>query len=197
MQNVPVTEATAAPSALGQTPDTEPRLGAVVQTDGTTFTLWAPAAERVELALVGDDGSQRNLDLAHTGEFWTGFVPGVGDGQRYGYRVHGPFDPSHGLRFNPSKLLLDPYARAVDGSLDFSSPLIYDSSDGDSVPSPDAWSPRMLRLAPRLPTHQRAHIPIPAHWSGRGAANSRRVRSTACAQQTVRCMWICEAGTCL
>ncbi|MFC9691757.1 glycogen debranching protein GlgX [Kribbella sp. NPDC056951] len=111
----------------------EPRLGAVVQTDGTTFTLWAPAAERVELALIADDGSQRNLDLAHTGEFWTGFVAGVCPGQRYGYRVHGPFDPSHGLRFNPSKLLLDPYARAVDGSLDFASPLIYDSSEGDSA----------------------------------------------------------------
>jgi glycogen operon protein len=129
VQNVPVTEATAAPSA----PATGLQLGAVVQTDGTTFTLWAPAAERVELALIEDDGSQRNLDLAHTGEFWTGFVPGVGHGQRYGFRVHGPFDPSHGLRFNPAKLLLDPYARAVDGSLDYSSPLIYDSSDGDSA----------------------------------------------------------------
>ncbi|WP_425554035.1 glycogen debranching protein GlgX [Kribbella karoonensis] len=109
------------------------RPGAVVQTDGTTFTLWAPAAERVELALIGDDGSQRNLDLTHTDQFWTGFVPGVGAGQRYGYRVHGPFDPSHGLRFDPSKLVLDPYARAVDGELDYGSPLIYDSSDGDSA----------------------------------------------------------------
>jgi glycogen debranching enzyme GlgX len=133
VQNVPVTEATAAPQALGPSEGTAPRLGAVVQSDGTTFTLWAPAAERVELALIGDGGSQRNLDLAHSGDFWTGFVPGVGAGQRYGYRVHGPFDPSHGLRFNPSKLLLDPYARAVDGELDFSSPLIYDSSDGDSA----------------------------------------------------------------
>ncbi|MET7283086.1 glycogen debranching protein GlgX [Kribbella sp. NPDC005582] len=128
-----MTDTTAPPTAAGPAGDLGPRLGAVVQTDGTTFTLWAPAAERVELALIADDGSQRNLDLAHTGEFWTGFVAGVGPGQRYGYRVHGPFDPSHGLRFNPSKLLLDPYARAVDGSLDFASPLIYDSSDGDSA----------------------------------------------------------------
>ncbi|TDD50199.1 glycogen debranching enzyme GlgX [Kribbella antibiotica] len=130
---MPVTDTTATPITAGPAGDLEPRLGAVVQTDGTTFTLWAPAAERVELALIAEDGSQRNLDLAHTGEFWTGFVAGVGAGQRYGYRVHGPFDPSHGLRFNPSKLLLDPYARAVDGSLDFASPLIYDSSDGDSA----------------------------------------------------------------
>ncbi|GAA3134835.1 glycogen debranching protein GlgX [Kribbella aluminosa] len=133
MQNVPVHEATTTPSAAGLSLETGPRPGAVVQTDGTTFTLWAPAAERVELALIGDDGSQRNLDLAHTGEFWTGFVPGIGAGQRYGYRVHGPFDPSHGLRFDPSKLVLDPYARAIDGELDFGSPLIYDSSDGDSA----------------------------------------------------------------
>jgi len=90
VQNVPVKEATAAPSAPGLTAGTDPRPGAVVQTDGTTFTLWAPAAERVELALIADDGSQRNLDLSHTGEFWTGYVPGVGAGQRYGYRVHGP-----------------------------------------------------------------------------------------------------------
>ena len=69
MQNVPVKEATAAPDAAGLPADTGLRPGAVVQTDGTTFTLWAPAAERVELALIADDGSQRNLDLAHTGEF--------------------------------------------------------------------------------------------------------------------------------
>ena len=78
MQNVPVHEATTTPSATGLSPETGPRLGAVVQTDGTTFTLWAPAAERVELALIDDGGIQRNLDLTHTGEFWTGFVPGVG-----------------------------------------------------------------------------------------------------------------------
>ncbi|HEY4570520.1 MAG TPA: glycogen debranching protein GlgX [Kribbella sp.] len=126
-------EATTAPSAPGPSVGTGPRLGAVVQTDGTTFTLWAPAAERVELALLADDGSQRNLDLTRTGEYWTGFVPGVGAGQRYGFRAHGPFNPSHGLRFNPSKLLLDPYARAVDGELDFRNPVIYDSSDGDSA----------------------------------------------------------------
>jgi glycogen operon protein len=130
---VPVTEATAAPNELGPSPDQDLRLGPVVHADGTTFTLWAPSAERVELTLIAADGSQRNLDLVHSGEYWTGFVPEVGHGQRYGYRVHGPFDPSHGLRFNPSKLLLDPYARAVDGSLDFASPLIYDSSDGDSA----------------------------------------------------------------
>jgi glycogen operon protein len=192
MQNVPVTEATAAPSAPGPAPAAGPRPGAVVQTDGTTFTLWAPAAERVELALIADDGSQRNLDLSHTGEFWTGFVPGIGAGQRYGYRVHGPFDPSHGLRFNPSKLLLDPYARAVDGTLDYASPLIYDSSDGDSaghvpvgvvvadspppppISKPVHWGETVIyelhtkgftKLHPDIPEHQRGTYAGLAHPS--------------------------------
>jgi glycogen debranching enzyme GlgX len=131
-----MTGATAAPDELGPAVGTAVAasgLGAVVGDDGTTFTLWAPEAERVELVLVADDRSHRNLDLIHTGEYWTGFVTGVGHGQRYGYRVHGPFDPARGLRFRPSKLLIDPYARAVDGELDFASPLIYDSSDGDSA----------------------------------------------------------------
>ncbi|MGH3369298.1 MAG: glycogen debranching protein GlgX, partial [Nocardioidaceae bacterium] len=127
---MPVTEATAAPIDLGSAQ--LPALGAVVRADGTTFSLWAPDADRVELVLIDEDDTQRNTDLSHVGEFWTGFVPEVGHGQRYGYRVHGPLDPSHGLRYNPSKLLLDPYARAIDGSLDFASPLIYDSSEGDS-----------------------------------------------------------------
>ncbi|MEU8225736.1 glycogen debranching protein GlgX [Kribbella sp. NPDC048915] len=150
-------EAIAAPDATGPSVDTGPRPGAVVQTDGTTFTLWAPSAERVELALIADDGSQRNLDLTHTGEFWTGFVPGVGAGQRYGYRVHGPFDPSHGLRFNPSKLLLDPYARAVDGELDYASPVIYDSSDADSA----GHVPVGVVVAPSDPPPP---ISRPVHW---------------------------------
>ena len=157
MQNVPVKEATTAPSAPGPSVGTGPRLGAVVQTDGTTFTLWAPAAERVELALLADDGSQRNLDLTRTGEYWTGFVPGVGAGQRYGFRAHGPFNPSHGLRFNPSKLLLDPYARAVDGELDFRNPVIYDSSDGDSA----GHVPVSVVVAESAPPPP---ISKPVHW---------------------------------
>jgi len=128
---VPVTEATAAPIDLRTAQ--LPALGATVRADGTTFTLWAPDAERVELVLIDEAGAQRNTDLSHVGEFWTGFVPKVGHGQRYGYRVHGPFDPGHGLRYNSSKLLLDPYARAVDGTLDYASPKIYDSSEGDSA----------------------------------------------------------------
>ncbi|MEU5920275.1 glycogen debranching protein GlgX [Streptomyces sp. NPDC004288] len=83
---------------------------------GTNFALWAGGAEAVELCLFDASGSETRLPLTElTHEIWHGFVPGVGPGQRYGYRVHGRWDPWTGARWNPAKLLLDPYARAVDG----------------------------------------------------------------------------------
>ncbi|MFE1380429.1 glycogen debranching protein GlgX [Streptomyces sp. NPDC058740] len=83
---------------------------------GTNFALWAGGAEAVELCLFDADGTESRLELTElTHEIWHGFVPGVGPGQRYGYRVHGRWDPWTGARWNPAKLLLDPYARAVDG----------------------------------------------------------------------------------
>ncbi|MFJ8131070.1 glycogen debranching protein GlgX [Streptomyces hydrogenans] len=85
-------------------------------TRGTNFALWAGGAEAVELCLFAPDGTETRLPLTElTHEIWHGFVPGVGPGQRYGYRVHGRWDPWTGARWNPAKLLLDPYARAVDG----------------------------------------------------------------------------------
>ncbi|MER8047976.1 glycogen debranching protein GlgX [Streptomyces sp. NPDC094032] len=84
---------------------------------GTNFALWSGGAEAVELCLFDADGTETRLELTElTHEIWHGFVPGVGPGQRYGYRVHGRWDPWTGARWNPAKLLLDPYARAVDGS---------------------------------------------------------------------------------
>src|SRR5882757_4855868 len=83
---------------------------------GTNFALWARGAESVELCLFDADGRETRAPLAEqTHEVWHGFVPGVLPGQRYGYRVGGRWDPWTGARFNPAKLLLDPYARAVDG----------------------------------------------------------------------------------
>ncbi|MEU6930435.1 glycogen debranching protein GlgX [Streptomyces sp. NPDC046374] len=88
---------------------------------GTNFALWSGGAEAVELCLFDADGTETRLELTElTHEIWHGFVPGVGPGQRYGYRVHGRWDPWTGARWNPAKLLLDPYARAVDG--DFALP---------------------------------------------------------------------------
>ncbi|MFH9368451.1 glycogen debranching protein GlgX [Streptomyces anulatus] len=84
---------------------------------GTNFALWAGGAEAVELCLFDERGAETRCPLTElTHEIWHGFVPGVRPGQRYGYRVHGRWDPWTGARWNAAKLLLDPYARAVDGS---------------------------------------------------------------------------------
>ena len=85
---------------------------------GTNFALFSEVAERVELCLFDDDGSEERVDLPEVDGFvWHGYLPGIGPGQRYGFRVHGPYEPAHGQRCNPAKLLLDPYAKAVDGEL--------------------------------------------------------------------------------
>ncbi|WP_326687843.1 glycogen debranching protein GlgX [Streptomyces sp. NBC_01795] len=83
---------------------------------GTNFALWAGGAEAVEVCLFDDQEVETRYGLAEqTHGIWHGFLPGVAAGQRYGYRVHGRWDPWTGARWNPAKLLLDPYARAVDG----------------------------------------------------------------------------------
>src|SRR6201995_3166412 len=94
-------------------------LGATYDGSGTNFSLFSQAAQRVELALIAEDGSQECVDLTEMDGFvWHGYLPGVGPGQRYGFRVHGPYDPGQGQRCNPAKLLLDPYAKAIDGQVD-------------------------------------------------------------------------------
>ncbi|MFF4601366.1 glycogen debranching protein GlgX [Streptomyces sp. NPDC001339] len=83
---------------------------------GTNFALWAGGAEAVELCLFDEAEHETRHPLTElTHEIWHGFLPGIRPGQRYGYRVHGRWDPWTGARWNPAKLLLDPYARAVDG----------------------------------------------------------------------------------
>ncbi|MDX3522789.1 glycogen debranching protein GlgX [Streptomyces scabiei] len=94
-------------------------LGASYDGTGTNFALFSEVAERVDLVLVDDDGAHRTLRLTEADGFvWHGHLPGIGPGQRYGYRVHGPWDPAAGHRCDPAKLLLDPYTRAVDGQTD-------------------------------------------------------------------------------
>ncbi|MGG7571383.1 glycogen debranching protein GlgX [Streptomyces sirii] len=83
---------------------------------GTNFALWAGGAEAVELCLFDEEEHETRHPLTElTHEIWHGFLPGIRPGHRYGYRVHGRWDPWSGARWNPAKLLLDPYARAVDG----------------------------------------------------------------------------------
>ncbi|HEX8582356.1 MAG TPA: alpha-amylase family glycosyl hydrolase, partial [Acidimicrobiales bacterium] len=95
-------------------------LGAHYDGAGTNFALFSEVAERVELCLFDADGTEHTVPLPEcTGFHWHGYLPDVVPGQRYGFRVHGPWDPSAGLRCNPAKLLLDPYAKAVDGEVDW------------------------------------------------------------------------------
>jgi glycogen operon protein len=88
--------------------------------EGTNFSLFSENAERVELCLFDEDGAEQRIELADcTAYQWHAYLPGVGPGQRYGYRVYGPYEPERGMRFNPAKLLIDPYAKAIDGEIDW------------------------------------------------------------------------------
>ena len=95
-------------------------LGATWDGLGVNFALFSANATRVELCLYDQSGEQEIgcVDLPEfTDEVWHGYLPEARPGTVYGYRVHGPYEPAHGHRFNPNKLLLDPYARQVIGSL--------------------------------------------------------------------------------
>jgi isoamylase len=93
-------------------------LGATPGDGGTTFRLWSERGEAVEVCLFDDGGVERRVPLTRGGGgVWRVEVAGVGEGQRYGYRVHGPFEPERGDRFDPAKLLLDPYARLTEGPI--------------------------------------------------------------------------------
>ncbi|MDO5696346.1 MAG: glycogen debranching protein GlgX [Dermatophilus congolensis] len=91
-------------------------LGASFDGTGTNFAIFSEIAERVELCLIDDEGAEQRLELTEVdGHVWHAYVPGIQPGQRYGYRVHGAYDPASGHRCNPNKLLLDPYAKAIEG----------------------------------------------------------------------------------
>ena len=91
-------------------------LGASWDGEGVHFALFSESATGVELCLFDEDGAERRLAMAdRTDQVWHAYLPGIGPGQRYGYRVAGPWQPDQGHRFNPAKLLLDPYARLIDG----------------------------------------------------------------------------------
>jgi glycogen operon protein len=121
-------------------------LGATFDGSGTNFALFSEGAERVELCLFGRRGAETRLDLVEVDAFvWHAYVPNVQPGQRYGYRVHGPYDPANGLRFNPSKLLLDPYAKAVDGAVRWGQPVYgYNFGEPDSRNDDDS-APDMMK----------------------------------------------------
>jgi len=110
-------------------------LGATYDGVGTNFALFSEVAELVELCLFDDDGTETRLRLEEVDGFvHHGYLSGIGPGQRYGYRVHGPYEPEHGLRCNPSKLLIDPYAKAFSHGVDWDESLFaYSFDDPDEV----------------------------------------------------------------
>ncbi|OBB20252.1 glycogen debranching enzyme GlgX [Mycolicibacterium elephantis] len=109
-------------------------LGATYDGTGTNFGLFSEVADKVELCLFDADGTESRVMLPEVDGFvWHGFIPNIEPGQRYGYRVHGPYDPAEGLRCNPNKLLLDPYSKAIDGNFDWNQSLFgYTFGDPDS-----------------------------------------------------------------
>ncbi|HVT68622.1 MAG TPA: glycogen debranching protein GlgX [Trebonia sp.] len=109
-------------------------LGATAGDDGVNFAVASTVAESVAVCLFDADGTETRFDLDdYDAGTWHGLVPGAGPGQAYGYRVTGPFDPARGLRCNPAKLLLDPYARAIAGAVTWNEALRGDN-DADSAP---------------------------------------------------------------
>ena len=139
-------------------------LGATFDGVGTNFSLFSQHAEAVELCLFDDAGTETRIPVTEvTGHCWHAYLPDAGPGQRYGYRVHGPYDPAAGKRFNPAKLLIDPYAKALDGDVswdqavfayDFADPSVRNDDDSaDHVPRSVVVNPwfdwegdRLLRI---------------------------------------------------
>jgi len=108
-------------------------LGAGYDGTGTNFSLFSEAATRVQLCLFDDDGNESCIDLSEIDALcWHVYVPGIRPGQRYGYRVHGPWNPDAGQRCNPAKLLIDPYAKAIEGGVDWS-PACFDYVFGEET----------------------------------------------------------------
>ncbi len=132
------------------------RLGALPDAGGVSFSVRSRLADRVELCLFDEAGAETRIPMPERdGDIWHVHVPGLGEGARYGYRAHGPWAPAEGLRFNPAKLLLDPWSRAL------SAPVI---CEGDTVlgfdpAAPDA--PNEADSAPFLPRSIVAAEPAP------------------------------------
>jgi isoamylase len=120
-------------------------LGATPGDGGTNFAVASGVADAMTLCLFDDTGTETQIPLPdYDAGVWHGFVPGAGPGQAYGYRVAGPYDPARGIRCNPAKLLLDPYARSISGEVAFGPEVL-----GYAVDNPDA--PSTLDSAGHMP----------------------------------------------
>ena len=153
-------------------------LGAAYDGAGTNFTLFSEVAERVELCLFDADGTETRITLPEVDCYvWHGYLPGIEPGQRFGYRVHGPYDPAAGLRCNPNKLLLDPYSKAIDGMFDWNQSLFsypFGDPDGRNDDDSAASMPKSVVISPffdwgndRPPGHEYANTVVyEAHVKG-------------------------------
>ncbi|MEO6090351.1 MAG: glycogen debranching enzyme, partial [Umezawaea sp.] len=123
-------------------PGTPYPLGATYDGVGTNFTLFSEAADEVELCLFDDEGKETRVRLPEVDGFvHHGYLIGVGPGQHYGYRVHGRYEPEHGLRCNPNKLLIDPYAKAISNGVEWDESLFgYPFGDPDQRNDQDSAS---------------------------------------------------------
>ena len=130
----PVAAPTSEPTISSTTvwPGTWYPLGASYDGEGCNFSVFSEVAQRVELCLFDDAGHERRVVLPEARSFcWHGYVPGVKPGQRYGFRVHGPWEPARGHRCNPHKLLLDPYAKAIEGGVEWNPAVFPFDRDAD------------------------------------------------------------------
>jgi isoamylase len=133
-------------------------LGATWDGKGVNFAIYSETAEKVELCLFDDRNSRSHRECIAlgevTGRVWHTYLPGIGPCQLYGYRVYGPYKPEEGLRFNPAKLLIDPYAKAICGSVNWKAPVFgyqIESKDGDLSrdDGDDAWGkPKCVVIDP-------------------------------------------------
>jgi len=149
-------------------PGTAYPLGASYDGAGTNFALFSEVAQRVELCLFDPDGSEIRVPMTERDALvWHTYLPRVSPGQRYGFRVHGPYDPSAGHRCDPSKLLMDPYAKAVDGQIDWAQACFsYDFEDRGQRNTDDSAPHSMKSVVvnpyfdwqedrlPRIPYHE-------------------------------------------
>ena len=112
-------------------------LGASYDGAGVNFALYSQVAQKVELCLFDEHDVETRIEMTERNSYvWHNYIPGLHPGQRYGYRVYGPYDPVHGLRCNPNKLLLDPYAKAIEGNIDGDESLFsywFESPDDNSA----------------------------------------------------------------
>ncbi|ALS58151.1 glycogen debranching protein GlgX [Rathayibacter toxicus] len=127
-------------------PGTAYPLGATFDGSGTNFALFSEVAERVQLCLFDEDGVETRVDVIESDAYvWHCYLPQVQPGQRYGYRIHGAYDPPTGSRCNPNKLLLDPYVKAVSGETDWDQSLFsYTFGDQDSTNNDDSAAHVMM-----------------------------------------------------